>query len=298
MHMHLLGAALAAVCLVMPRAFAEGSPLPERQAVAGEPSALEPGLQGRPGILFFSGYETDPWEDAWGMVWGPAPKDHLSFVTGPTALRGRSARVRYPKGAIGGDSACQYLCSFPKMGLAPREECYVRYYVRFDPGFDFVKGGKLPGLVGGQANTGGHIPNGRDGWSARLMWRSGGRVVQYLYHPDQKGVWGDDLDWATDGEPCRFVPGTWHCVETCVRMNTPGKHDGVLRSWFDGALALETATIRFRDVPELQIDGFYFSTFFGGGDLSWAPPEDQYAQFDDFVLAGGPIGPAVETPGP
>jgi hypothetical protein len=37
--------------------------------------------------------------------------------------------------------------------------------------------------------------------------------------------------------------------------------------------------------------GFYFSTFFGGGDLSWAPEKDQYVQFDDFVLANGYVGP-------
>jgi hypothetical protein len=77
-----------------------------------------------------------------------------------------------------------------------------------------------------------------------------------------------------------------------VKLNTPGRHDGVIRSWLDGDKVLDVTTLRFRDVPELSIDGFYFSTFFGGGDLSWAPTEDQYVQFDDFVLADGYIGPA------
>ena len=53
---------------------------------------------------------------------------------------------------------------------------------------DFVKGGKLPGLFGGEGNTGGGIPTGMDGFSARMMWRGSGRVVQYVYYPDQVHV--------------------------------------------------------------------------------------------------------------
>ena len=50
------------------------------------------------------------------------------------------------------------------------DELYLTYRVRFADEFNFVKGGKLPGLVGGEANTGGRVPTGRDGWSARMMW--------------------------------------------------------------------------------------------------------------------------------
>ncbi len=262
--------------------------------VAGESAHMEKKLRDRTDILFFSGFETDPWDQAWGMAWGPSPAGNLDLVEGKTAHRGRSARVKYPKGLIGGDSACQFYSSFAKLGIAPRESAYIRYYVRFDPKFKFVKGGKLPGLVGGEGNTGGKIPNGRDGWSARLMWRADGRIVQYVYHPDQPGKWGEDFPWAVEGQPVFFKPGKWHCVETYIRMNSPGKKDGLLRSWLDGKPALEVTTLRFREVPELKIDAFYFSTFFGGGEPDWAPPKDQYVQFDDFAIADGYIGLADE----
>ncbi len=285
--------AFSLLLVVVHRALGAAPAVPgEGGSIAGESDHLERRLRKDPNVLFFSGYETDPWEKVWGMVWGPSPKGNLDVVAGKSSFRGRSARVKYPAGQIGGDSACQYLCSFERMGLSPREECYIRYYVRFEPGFDFVKGGKLPGLVGGNANTGGKKPDGQDGWSARLMWRSGGRIVQYVYHPDQKDVWGDDFDWKVEGEPCRFIPGKWHCVETQVRLNTPGERDGFLRSWLDGVEALKAEGLRFRDVGSLRVDGLYFSTFFGGGDLSWAPSEDQTIWFDDFVLSASPIGPA------
>lgn len=74
-------------------------------------------------------------------------------------------------------------------------------------------------------------------------------------------------------------------------MNTPGKKDGIIRSWLDGEKTLEITTLRFRDVADLKIDKFEFETFFGGGDASWATPRDQYATFDNFVIAKNPIGP-------
>ena len=62
---------------------------------------------------------------------------------------------------------------------------------------------------------------------------------------------------------------------------------------------------RFRHTEDLRIDGFYFSTFFGGGDASWAPVKDETAMFDNFVLSQTQIGcrpdcdiPEVENPGP
>jgi hypothetical protein len=215
---------------------------------------------------------------------------------GPDALEGHSLRVHYQKGVVGPEGGLQFLTGFSKLSIAPRESAYLRYYVRFDPGFDFVRGGKLPGLVGANANTGGHKPNGQDGWSARIMWRPNGKIVQYVYHPDQPTEYGEDFTWDDGGCPRFFTPGKWQCVETYVQMNTPGKKDGVIRSWLDGQLALEVTNLRFRDKDGIKIDKFYFSTFFGGNDSSWAPPKDEFATFDNFVIAEHYIGPDPLAP--
>ena len=192
------------------------------------------------------------------------------------------------------------------------EALYVRYYVKFDEGIDFIMGGKLPGLAGGEANTGGDPPNGFDGWSARIMWRDNGRIVQYVYHPDQAGTYAEDMDWNEGGASRFFVPGKWHCVETYIRMNTVNgegepnaRFDGVVRSWLDGELALDRTDVRFRYTNAFAIDAFYFSTFFGGGDASWAPVKDEHALFDNFVIDDERIGchdeciiPPYSLPGP
>jgi hypothetical protein len=282
------GAAMSLALLLAAGALGPAAPA----APAGEPESLEPGLAGRKDVLFCSGFEAEPWPARWGLAWGPSPAAQGTLIQGARAWRGRSLRVRYPQGKIGGpEGGLQFLSRFALLGIPAQERCAVRYYVRFDEDFDFVKGGKLPGLVGGEANTGGRIPNGRDGFSARLMWRPGGKVVQYLYHPDQKSQWGDDLDWDLGGQRY-FKPGTWHCVESEVQLNTTGSKDGRIRSWFDGTLALDRRDLRFRDVDALKIDGFYFSTFFGGGDLSWAPRKDEHASFDGFVIARKRVGMA------
>jgi len=240
--------------------------------------------------LFFGGFETEPWTSDWGIDWGPEPAGNNSLIQGREALEGHSLRVKYSQGAFSG-GGCQFLTDFSKISIPPQESLYLRYYVRFDPGFDFVKGGKLPGLAGGQGNTGGHKPNGRDGWSARIMWRSDGKIVQYVYHPDQPGDYGEDFPWDFGGCPRFFRAGQWQCVETFVKMNTPGKKDGMIVSWLDGDKALEVTGLRFRDIPDIRIDKLEFETFFGGGDASWASPRDQYSVFDNVVLAKDYIGP-------
>ncbi len=194
-------------------------------------------------------------------------------------------RVAYPKGSVGpSEGGAQWLVEFDDS----YDELYLSYKVRFGPNFDFVKGGKLPGLFGGEGNTGGDKPNGKDGWSARMMWRSGGQAVQYLYHPDQPTTYGEDLDW-TAASAKEFPTEKWVRVTHQIVMNTPGQKNGVVRGWCDGELALERTDIRFRDVDSFAIDGFYFSTFFGGNSSDWQASKNEYVDFDDFVVSTKPL---------
>lgn len=199
----------------------------------------------------------------------------------------RFVRVLYPAGGWGSSgSGAQWQVGFPRA----YQELWLRYRVRFAPGFDGVRGGKLPGLIGGEANTGGNQPDGTDGWSGRMMWRAQLAAVQYVYHADQPTTYGEDFPWSLGGQR-QFVPGTWHTVEHRIVMNTPGARDGIIQGWLDGELALDVRDVRFRTVSSFAIDGLYFSTFFGGSTADWAPSEDQTADFDDFIVSTGRITP-------
>ncbi len=98
-------------------------------------------------------------------------------------------RISYPKGGVG--AGYTFAAKLP-----PRNAYYMEYDVRFGARFDFVLGGKLPGLCGGECNTGGQLPTGYDGWSTRYMWRKKGAGVIYAYHPDQPTRFGRTLGWA------------------------------------------------------------------------------------------------------
>jgi len=194
--------------------------------------------------------------------------------------------IKYPKGSLGpeqgGSSWISYL---PK----PREKMTASYWVKFPKDFDFVRGGKLPGLIGGHLDghpnstvTGGAHPTGKNGWSARVMWRKGGRIVQYVYHMNQPGKWGEDFQWEINRKPALFATGAWQKLTTEVTMNTPGQKNGRVRSWLNDVPALDVQDLEFRASENIQIDAFYFSTFFGGSEQDWAATKDELVRFDEF----------------
>ena len=205
-------------------------------------------------------YEQQQARDQWpGLQWF-ALRERGEIVS-DGAYRDRSLRVGYPAGSVGpSEGGGQF-----RVRLPARDEYYLSYMLKFEEGFDFRRGGKLPGLCGGRANTGGNRPTG-DGWSARYMWRGDGRIVVYLYHLDQRGRYGD------------------YQLTQRIRVNTPGEPDGHLQVWVDGREALHRQDIRYRSVPGAQVDTFYFSTFHGGNTPDWAPRTDSFALFDQFRI--------------
>jgi len=172
--------------------------------------------------------------------------------------------------------------SFKTKSFPTGRECaWLRYRVRFDKDFDFVKGGKLPGLYGWWGNSGGLIPNGYDGFSIRVIWLGNGDGAVYAYLPTSK-VWGTALarrEW-------RFEPGKWYLLELQVLLNRPFFSDGVIRISIDNKVVREIDKLVFRKTNDLLIDGMMFSTFFGGNNSSFASSADAKLSFSSIQLSG------------
>lgn len=231
-------------------------------------------------------FEAERWTNHWGVQergsWG---LKNIEVMEDYSNRFSKVLRVRYPKGSasptvsrneqapVGG---AQF---FADLGMQPQDSLRLSYYVRFSKDFDFVKGGKLPGLFGGTVNDGRKIPDGTNGFSTRYMWRKNGRGEVYAYLPTSKehGTSIGRGNW-------RFKPGKWHHLEQEVVLNQLGQSDGRIRVWLDGEKVLDEAGLIFRTIDTLKIEGILFSTFFGGGDSSWATPKDVYVDFADFSV--------------
>ncbi|MEW5850736.1 MAG: polysaccharide lyase [Myxococcota bacterium] len=233
---------------------------------------------------------TGTFQGDWLRAWGLRPRGHWGLENTELAAddTGRFPsvlRVRYPRGSGSPTlsreqgrvrGGAQF---YADLGLPPSDARYLRYAVRFPSGFNFVKGGKLPGLYGGTVNNGRRIPDGTNGFSTRLMWRTQGDGEVYAYLPTSRehgtslgrGAW-------------RFIPGRWHVVEQELVLNTPGRADGRVRVWVDDKLVLERGGLSFRTTGELKIEGILFSTFFGGQDETWATPVDTHVDFAGFAV--------------
>ena len=249
--------------------------------------AADPGIAAVPLRVGFENgplglYDASRLKADWGRIKWSDLSDRVNVVS--VGATGQALDVFYPRGVHGDEaSAAQFLVALPDA-----DAYWLDYRVRFAADFDFRLGGKLPGLAGGKANTGGHRPTG-DGWSSRYMWRRQGKLVVYLYHLDQPTDYGDD-------QPLNAAAptGAWIRLTQHVRVNTPGRADGVLRVWIDGRPALARTDLRYRTDPAAVVNRFYFSTFYGGSGDQWSPERDGHAQFDDFRVQTTPAGLELE----
>ncbi len=302
----LLAAALLAAALLAarPAQASEVAPRGHHSPAAGSPTFgrhITPEtavVSSQPPLSFFPGF-TCPASQGYcdgSFGWSQNTSVQMADNLPRGASVARMLRVSYPKGSIDYSSVSKYgtplggaQAAVPFSDDQPHQ--YLRYYVRFQPGFQFNRGGKLPGVYGGDTSvaSGGHNPNGTNGFSVRLMWRPGGagEVYAYLDQPSQEGAYGLELgrgNWY-------WQPGVWTQVQLDVRPNDIGTTDGYIRVFINGHKTLDAEGLKFRTSSTLQTDGMFFSTFFGGSDATWASPQTQHTDFAKFGYGSSLLGP-------
>lgn len=279
---------------------------PDAQPVAGLAAAYgnDVGIAKDPAVWFASGFEGLLWKSEWSEY---DPRSEVAVVDkdpeqGFVPLAGKALRVTLLKNRnLGLD--LRYL--FRAKGGSEPDEAYFRYYLRFardwSPDAD---GGKLPGFAGTyeRAGWGQRRINGDDGWSMRGAffmqpsaanpYRGSTAIGTYAYHLDGDGPLGVEWPWPL-GRLGALERERWYCVEQYVKLNTPGRNDGVLRAWIDGRLAFERTDIRVRNVPGLHIESAWLNVYHGGTTPS---PRDMHLYLDNVVIARKYIGPLRPVP--
>lgn len=195
---------------------------------------------------------------------------------------GKGLNVTIPEGGFRGFGP------FDRLEPTP-QQAWFRYHIRLT-NWDAAFTGKLPGFAGIYSASGRGCIRPTEtakGWSARGMFGPPGTqgapagnvpIGTYLYHATQAGDCGDGLWWGS------LEQGRWHCVEGFVKMNTPGRNDGVLRTWLDGTRKLNMTNVQYRRAGETNIGvrHMWHNVYFGG---SWPTPNPLSLQYDEVVVS-------------
>lgn len=252
------------------------------------PSGLEPDQK--------VDYATSDWE---GVVDGVAPESPSSeeamaaqgsesagdlgtdqqALTSPTtgwvSMPSGTRRISCPKGRVGPSSSAAAFIT----RIQSAKKYRIKYEVMPEGNFDFRAGGKLPGLGGGTAPTGGS--SSTSGWSGRLMWNTGGRLSFYFYRVTggsggrDTGGYGTHWMWASDA---KLKPGMWNKIEISVDMTT-GETIGYLNG-----------VQKARQMLSYQwstTDKMVFSAFFGGQGAAYTPQKNEYLSFRNMQIHPG-----------
>ncbi len=84
--------------------------------------------------------------------------------------------------------------------------------------------------------------------------------------------------------------GKWYCVECRVKLNTPGKSDGVLEFWIDGVFQAGSYDLNWHgtwnnDPDNMMINAIFFENYWNDGS-----PVQQERYFDNIVISTRRIG--------
>ena len=225
----------------------------------------------------FSSFPSSTWKSSWGIDGGG------QFGFGNLKASGATLDVKYGKGSSapsctncptsGGGQFYQDLGKIGRGDLEKATTLHLQYQVRFPTNFDFGRGGKLPGLYGGDP---GSASGGRHGnaWSTRFMFRNGSKGEVYVYTPSGDG-YGKDIglgswNFAADGKP--------HTIQQSVNRST-----GRITVWYDNKQVLATNAVP--GISGIPFNGVFFSTFFGGHETSWGPKREVHAYFSNFTVS-------------
>jgi hypothetical protein len=185
-----------------------------------------------------------------------------------------------------------------------RECLHLRYWIRYAADYDQGNlnhtGGSISGVAGEDRWRGmgaaGRRPVGDDHCSTRVEgWRDWQRVPapgflhSYTYWMDMArdrdgNFWGNLLmPVAAD----RLVPARdrWLCVEQRLQLNTPGRDDGELAVWLDGALYMHWRCLRWRSADTLRCRRIALDLY-----VHESRRQNRVC-YDDLVVSTGYIGP-------
>ena len=200
----------------------------------------------------------------------------IKYVGKGEYINETSIRVVYQKGSYKSPKNGGF--QYTSKPLKPSDSIEIGYNIYIPDDFDYVKGGKLPGVYGGVPLSGGNKKRvGIDGISLRLMFRESGYMEVYGYIPNTDSKYGISL------MRCKSkLHSGINDIRLYASMNKDYK-DGVVELSVNGKKnRIDNITLRLDD--RLKFEGIFFSTFFGGNSRKYATPKRQELVFSSFWI--------------
>ncbi|KAI8799287.1 hypothetical protein BJ742DRAFT_157698 [Cladochytrium replicatum] len=240
--------------------------------------------------------------DAYGLA-------NRAFVPDPAGSDETVLEVVYPAGSRNPQGSILGGTGFYSnpIDLSRATKVLLEYQWMPSPDFNFVKGGKLPGLYGGRMSCSGGDKAG-DCFSTRYMFRKQGMGELYIYLnqsaqlPDictirPMSICNPKFGNSIGRGSFTFLPGRWNRIRQIITLNSVRngsyEYDGKLEVYYFGngtsASTLATPVIYFdkvvwRTLASVRFVGITFDTFFGGSDDSYRTPTTQQSFFKGFVM--------------
>lgn len=224
--------------------------------------------------------------------------DDFESYTSPAALTTRWTRVFHtetmriasePANVYAGSKAVEFMVpqqsaegvnTVIKAVSPGRDVLFLRYYGKFDSGLNFVGSSHNGSGMSGNYCCAGLKADGYNQFFVSYETSRGdtsspnpGKLAVYVYHPDQRDVWGDHFFPTGVVSPFTNTPGNfggsfvsrpdvvpqlgrWYAYELMVKVNSPGQRDGRIAMWLDGKLVADFPNLRLRETTNLKIDQF------------------------------------------
>jgi hypothetical protein len=170
---------------------------------------------------------------------------------------------------------------------------FTRFYDYYDSGFDFAAGMKIHRFSA--FNTARQIND----FDIILQSKAEEPNYNLCGLTDSKYLAlsfnGGPHDWGSVEARFTFQRARWYCIETEIKLNTPGLSDGEVRIWVDGRLLAEKKGMNLVGSVSSPINrvmfGGWYSSSAGGRNPCPDPVNVSRRYVDDAAISGSYIGP-------
>jgi hypothetical protein len=273
------------------------STLPQGPGLAAQFRA-DSGIAAHHAVIFADDFETGPLGARWDEQ-SPVKAKMLSFgVAGEKVCGSRCLKVEARLGENQGGGLTKW--------FEPADTVFVRFYVRFDPGCDYVHhfvtlrankglrgGDKWSGFGGAGLQPAGdeRFSTALEPWGNWARWPAPGKWNFYSYWHEMR-VSADGKYWGNSflPEPQEVIPkNRWICAEFMLKHNSPGQPDGEQAFWIDGRLLGHWSGISWRKSDSLKANALTLESYVTD---RWTKNATNIVYFDNVVIAREYIGPA------